>query len=271
MPPDKDYILGTHGEEIDRLALQHRVWRPRALDGWQRAGFTVGKTILDVGCGPGHAAIDLAEIVGPTGKVIAIDRSRRFLDFLESTCANRGLGNVTTIEADLDLDELPKVGADGAWCRWVFAFLKRPRDLLARVAGSLKPGGVFVAHEYYNYSGWRLVPRSRELEDLIQVVISSWRSEGGEPDIGLNLTDWLSELGFEIQSLRPIIEIVSPANFWWQWPKTFVDVGLRRLVNLGHLSEDHAAAVRRALATAEANPRSLMFTPAVLEIIAVRR
>ncbi|MBI3871900.1 MAG: methyltransferase domain-containing protein [candidate division Zixibacteria bacterium] len=94
MPPDKDYILGTHDEEIDRLALQHRVWRPRALDGWQRAGFTVGKTILDVGCGPGHAAIDLAEIVGPTGKVIAIDRSRRFLDFLESTCANRGLGNV---------------------------------------------------------------------------------------------------------------------------------------------------------------------------------
>src|SRR5215475_13462482 len=98
MSPDKDYILGTHDEEISRLALQHRVWRPRALDAWQRAGFTVGQTLLDLGCGPGSAALDLAEIVGPSGSVIAVDRSRRFLDALEAGRTRRGLGNIQALE-----------------------------------------------------------------------------------------------------------------------------------------------------------------------------
>jgi tRNA(1-methyladenosine) methyltransferase and related methyltransferases len=38
----------------------------------------VGKRVLDVGAGPGYAAIDLAEIVGPTGEVVALERSQNF-------------------------------------------------------------------------------------------------------------------------------------------------------------------------------------------------
>jgi hypothetical protein len=49
---DRDYVLGTHNEELARLGLQHRVWRPVVLDCWQRAGITVGKRVLDVGRGP---------------------------------------------------------------------------------------------------------------------------------------------------------------------------------------------------------------------------
>src|SRR5439155_11319771 len=74
MSRDRDYLLGTHEEELARLGLQHRVWRPVVLDCWQRAGMTVGKRVLDVGAGPGYAAVDLAEIVGPTGKVIVLER-----------------------------------------------------------------------------------------------------------------------------------------------------------------------------------------------------
>ena len=76
---DRDYVLGTHNEELARLGLQHRVWRPVVLDCWQRAGITVGKRVLDVGAGPGYAAVDLAEIVGPTGEVVALERSENFI------------------------------------------------------------------------------------------------------------------------------------------------------------------------------------------------
>ena len=271
MSQEKDYILGTHDEEILRLGLQHRVWRPRALDAWRRAGFTVGQTILDIGCGPGYASIDLAGIVGPSGRIVAIDRSRRFLDALEAARRHHGLQNITTFELDLNEMELPALDADGAWCRWVFAFVMNPRSLLTRVAERLKPGGVLVIHEYFDYSTWRVAPKSEAIEDFVRVVMKSWRAEGGEPDIGLDLPIWLNELGFETTSLNPIIDIVPASNFVWQWPSTFMKTAISRLVGLGHLTTNRARAISEAIETAEADPRALMITPAVIEIIAVRR
>ena len=114
--------------------LQHRVWRPRALDAWRRAGITVGDTVLDVGSGPGHAALDLAEIVGPSGRVLAIDRSRRFLDWLEAARAARGLAHLTTHEVDLDEERLPQVSCR----RRLVALGVRVRAASARPA---RPGG----------------------------------------------------------------------------------------------------------------------------------
>ena len=271
MSCDKDYVLGTHDEEISRLGLQHRVWRPRALDAWRRAGFTIGQTLLDVGCGPGYASVDLGDIVGPLGRIVAVDRSRRFLDALEATRRHRGLDNITSLEVDLDEGDLPVVLADGAWARWVFAFVNHPRDLLTRVRQALKPGGVLVVHEYFDYSTWRLAPRCAEIEEFVSVVMESWRVSGGEPDIALDLPGWLEELGFETKSLRPIVDVVPASNFVWQWPKSFMEVGLCRLVDLGHITADRALAISEAFAAREAAPHTLMITPAVLEIIAVRR
>ena len=57
---DGDYLLGTHDDEIARLALQHRVWRPRVLDAWRRAGIGPGDRVIDIGAGPGFASLDLA-------------------------------------------------------------------------------------------------------------------------------------------------------------------------------------------------------------------
>ena len=57
---ERDYVLGTHDAEVERLGLQHRVWRERARDAWARAGIAAGQTVIDVGAGPGYAAIDLA-------------------------------------------------------------------------------------------------------------------------------------------------------------------------------------------------------------------
>src|SRR5438445_2696199 len=209
---ERDYVLGTHDDEIERLGLQHRVWRPRALDAWRRAGFTVGQTLLDLGCGPGYASADMAEIVGPSGRIVAIDRSRRFLDVAES----RGFPQIETREIDLDEGELPTIDADGAWARWIFAFVKRPRDLTARVRRSLKPGGILVLHEYIDYGAWQVSPRSAAHAEFVQLVMKSWRESGGEPDVGLDLPRWLTESGFEIRSLLLIVDFIRPTDFTWQ-------------------------------------------------------
>src|SRR5206468_3743802 len=58
---ERDYVLGTHDEELERLGVQHRAWRPVVLDCWKKAGITAGSRVLDVGAGPGYATVDLAE------------------------------------------------------------------------------------------------------------------------------------------------------------------------------------------------------------------
>jgi len=75
MAADRDYILGTHEEEISRLGLQHDVWRPVVLDCWKRAGITAGKRVLDIGAATGNAAIDLPEIITPNIEIVPVDRS----------------------------------------------------------------------------------------------------------------------------------------------------------------------------------------------------
>jgi len=264
---ERDYVLGTHDDEIERLGLQHQVWRPRALDAWRRAGFTVDQTLLDLGCGPGYASADMAEIVGASGRVVAVDRSRRFLDVVES----RRFPQIETHEIDVDEDELPSIDADGAWARWIFAFVKRPRDLVAQVRRALKPGGILILHEYIDYGAWQVSPRSPAHSEFVDVVMRSWRESGGEPDVGLDLPRWLAESGFEIRSLLPIVDVIRPSDFAWQWPRSFHDVGVERLRNLGRLSEAQAATIRQAFADLESTPNALMVTPVVLEIIAIRR
>ncbi len=271
MAGEQEYVLGTHDAEIERLGLQNRVWLARAADAWRRAGFTAGHTLLDVGCGPGWATLDLAGITGPRGRVVGIDRSRRFLDAAAAAARARGIAHVEWHELDLDEHELPAVGADGAWSRWVYAFVRHPRALLDKVARALRPGGAMVLHEYADYRGWRLSPERKEFVWFVSEVMASWRELGGEPDIGLELPRWLEDSGFEVRELRPLVDAPRPADFGWQWPNAFVEVGLQRLVDLGRMDAERAEGVRRAFRESQAAPGAFQLTPLVLEIVAVKR
>ena len=266
---ERDYVLGTHDAEIERLGLQHRVWRPRALEAWRRGGVTAGQTVIDVGAGPGFATLDLAEIVGPAGRVIAVERSARFLSALDARARALGVANVSTNEADLlDLPPMDAV-ADALWCRWVLCFVADPRAALRRMLAMLKPGGTAIFHEYADYRSWRFAPRRPALERYVDAVMTSWRATGGEPDIALDLAGWLAAEGLSVE-VRPIIDAVAPSSDIWRWPASFVESGSARLVELGYLAAGDSDAVRRELAAASADPASLMITPLVLELIARR-
>jgi hypothetical protein len=62
-PEDRDYVVGTHDAEIERLRLQHHLWRHRVLDCWRRAKLRRGYRVADIGAGPGYASLDLADLV----------------------------------------------------------------------------------------------------------------------------------------------------------------------------------------------------------------
>ncbi len=267
----KEYILGSHDTEIARLLLQHRVWRPRMLDSWRKAGITTGQTIIDLGCGPGYASTELAEIAGPRGHVLAIDRSPRFLQRLQRQCDAYGVTNIETREADITSIDLRGIDAHALWCRWVFSWLPNPAPAIASIRDSLRPGGVAVFHEYLNYSTWKLAPASPAFEKFVTAVINSTARTGANIDSAAFLPSLLEANDMEILALNPIMDVVEPLNFVWQWPAAFMREFAPTLVRTGDLTPEDEVRAIEALASAEKSEVVRMVTPVVLEIIARRQ
>ena len=105
------------------------------MDGFSRSGFNQGDHLLDLGCGPGFVTRDLAYMVGNQGKVIAVDRSKYYLDFLEDWNKTHHL-NIETQHADFDHMQLKPNSLDGAYCRWALAWVPNPRDVIQKVVDS---------------------------------------------------------------------------------------------------------------------------------------
>jgi hypothetical protein len=99
-------------------------------------------------------------------------------------------------------------------------------------------------------------------------VIATWRESGGEPDGAASLPGLLADNGFVIRSTRPHAFCLRPNDYMWQWPTTFIEIYLPRLIEMGRIDQNFADKVRADLASAERNRNSFMLTPLVLEIIA---
>ena len=265
---DRDYVLGTHTQELERLGLQHRVWRPVVLGCWRKAGITIGSRVIDAGAGPGYATVDLAEIVGCTGKVVAVERSANYVAAIKDACQRRSLTNVQVHEADLTTDNLPAGPYDFSWCRWVLCFISDPELVVKKIANVVRKGGTAIFHEYGHYKTWQFVPPRPCIEEFRNHVIATWRESGGEPDTGLQLPDWLGRHGFTVRSITPHIFCIRPDDYFWRWPAEFIEVYLPRLQELGRIDDSFAQKVRAELADAEKAENSFMLTPLVLEVIA---
>lgn len=266
--PTSEYVLGTHDAERKRLGLQHSVWRPKALECWQRAGIRTGSKVVDVGCGPGHATMDLAEIVADGGRVVAVDQAQRFVEATSDWCQARNYDHVGVHQIDLMKGSIPARDFDAAWTRWVACFLPNPETLLASISATLRVGGVAIFHEYVDYATWKFSPACPILDEFVQLVMDSWREFGGEPDIARVLPSLLSRYGLELYDTRPHVFCCRPSDYVWQWPAAFLDTNLRRLHSLGFATKEWCATVRNEMIQLEQNRDAMMMTPMVLEILA---
>jgi SAM-dependent methyltransferase len=263
-----DYVLGTHDAEIGRLNLQHGIWRELVHDCWQRAGIRKGQRIIDIGCGPGFASVDLADIVSAEGEVIGIERSERFIEHAKALCQSRGIQNISFQHADVMLDELSVGNADAIWCRWLAIFVSNPALLVQKMAAMLKPSGKLIFHEYVHYETYQSVPHSPHLEQFVQHVMTSWREFGGEPNVARVLPDHLAAAGCRILDTRPISFSAQPHQPVWQWPASFININLQRMLELGQVDAAWAESLSADFAKLQSNPNALLITPMVLEIIA---
>ena len=70
-----DYFLGHSDAEIERLAQQSAFYRDATEALLKSAGLGPGMRVLDIGSGAGDVSLLAAEMVGPSGAVLGIDRT----------------------------------------------------------------------------------------------------------------------------------------------------------------------------------------------------
>jgi SAM-dependent methyltransferase len=265
---EKPYVLGTDDEELQRLGMQHRLWSAFAFETWERAGIRAGSHVLEIGCGPGFTTVDLAGLTLQTGRVLAFDRSPRFLERLRAVAQALSLPQIEAREADVQ--NLPDLGEafDVAYVRWVLCFVPDPGAVIAGVARALRPGGRFALHESYNYRYAELSPPSKPFRRAIDAVVESIDSTGGDMAIGLRLPALLEQNGLRVESIRPHLRTARPHEPFWQWPTFFLGQYLPRLVQTGFLKEEELAAWRADWEAHTADPSAYYASPPMVEIIA---
>ena len=108
-----------------------------------------GDRVLDVGPGPGFVSFLLADRVGPTGLIYAVDPSAEAIAYLQRIQNERGISNIKTFVGDAATLELPGVQVNAALIAVVLHHADDPAEIMRNVARLLIPGGLAVVAEFH--------------------------------------------------------------------------------------------------------------------------
>jgi cyclopropane-fatty-acyl-phospholipid synthase len=114
----------------------------------QRAGIEEGMTVLDLGCGWGSLSLWMASKY-PGVKVVAVSNSKAQRQWIETRAKERGLDNVNAITADMNrfaIDQTFDQAFDRIVSVEMFEHMRNYPELFRRIAGWLKPQGLFFMH-----------------------------------------------------------------------------------------------------------------------------
>ncbi len=126
-----------------------------------------GSSVLDVGCGWGDTAIELARMVGPSGNVVGLDCCASFLDYAKRDARAAGVDNVRFIEADVQTHAFEPV-YDLCFSRFGMMFFSSPVAAMRNIRRALKPGGrlMFITWRSIEHNPWAEIPKKLVLEFL---------------------------------------------------------------------------------------------------------
>jgi len=114
----------------------------------EEVGIKPGLHILDYGCGPGSYSTIVAELVGPTGKVHALDIHPRAVQHVEKVVSKKKLTNLKTICSDC-LTGLGNSSIDVVLLYDIFHGLSEPNTVLKELHRVLKQDGILSFSDHH--------------------------------------------------------------------------------------------------------------------------
>ena len=178
MSQEKPYVLGTDQVELDRLKLQHDLWKDHLVRLWKKSNIHPGQSILELGCGPGFTTEELSHFTSQKSEITAVDISENFLKFLDS----RKFPKVKTKLSFIENLNLPEKNFDVAFCRWLMIFVPDIEIAIRKIAEHLKPNATFALQEYISYDSFSLAPDEPIMKKIVDAIFKSWMDQGGYPN-----------------------------------------------------------------------------------------
>jgi ubiquinone/menaquinone biosynthesis C-methylase UbiE len=175
------YALGYSEREFRRLERQGAFLRDLTEDVLRRAGIAPGMRVLDVGCGVGDVSLLAAELVGPSGAVLGIDRSAEATATAGRRAAAAGRGWVRFAAAELDAFSTDEK-FDALIGRLILLYLPDPAAALRRLCRHLRPGGI-VAFQEMAMPLFRSVPDGPQFRWCIGWILDTLARAGCDTDM----------------------------------------------------------------------------------------
>src|ERR1700756_3099241 len=121
-----------------REALERQL-APLGQRGLEALAPRPGESVLDIGCGGGETALELARAVAPNGTVVGVDRSAAVLAFAQR--AAKGCERVRFVQADAQVFLFEPASFDAAFSRFGVMFFAAPTAAFINIRRSLRPNG----------------------------------------------------------------------------------------------------------------------------------
>ncbi len=134
-------------EDEEREIYAHRVALAAVV------GPLPGSVVADVGAGSGFMAEELAKLVGPEGRVYAVDINPHMLDRLSRRAREHGLENIQTVVCPEDSTNLPPLSVDLVFICDTYHHFEQPRRTMQSVYEALRPGGQLVVVDFKRVPG----------------------------------------------------------------------------------------------------------------------
>jgi ubiquinone/menaquinone biosynthesis C-methylase UbiE len=114
----------------------------------EEVGIRPGFHVLDYGCGPGGYTAPLAELVGESGKIYALDIHPLAIQRVRDIVSKKQLANVETVLSDCQTG-LPDDSLDVVLLYDIFHDLSDPNEILKELYRVLKPDGVLSFSDHH--------------------------------------------------------------------------------------------------------------------------
>ncbi len=195
----RNYPMEYTEGELRRLRFQARYWGEISLEVLRQAGIGTGMRVLDLGCGAGDLSLQAADLVGPSGSVLGVDRSPQAVQWAGRRAADLEVNHLRFQAADLETIDLP-LTFDALIGRFVLMFLVDPTTTLARMVDRLNPRGI-VAFIETDLAVARSIPAVSRVETVLEWIRETFRRSGINLDLGPRLWRLFRDAGLEEPSL----------------------------------------------------------------------